>query len=66
MIDSPLTETQRDLVLLGKCPYCQRSIKAWKAPMGSFAPEAWATLREHGVNPGNGHMQACTHQDIRL
>lgn len=48
------------LVHEGKCPECQRPVRGWQAPLGSFAPEAFATLREMGVDPTTGHMQNCS------
>ena len=61
-----LTQHQRDLLVMGKCPFCERTIKGYSSPEGSFAPEAWATLREHGVDPSSGHSENCVHKDIRL
>jgi hypothetical protein len=43
----------------GECPTCGRKVKDWKAPFGAFAPEAWATLRERGIDPATGHKQSC-------
>jgi len=61
-----LTQHQRDLMQMGVCPFCEAPIKNWKAPVGSFAPEMWATLRERGIDPGNGHREDCQYKKIRL
>lgn len=61
-----LTQHQRDLMTMGLCPFCEQRIRRWKVPLGSFAPEAWATLREHGIDPSTGHKQSCPHKTIRL
>lgn len=45
--------------LQGKCPECGQKIQGWIAPSGAFAPEAWATLREHGIDPKTGHKENC-------
>jgi hypothetical protein len=61
-----LTQHQRDLMAMGLCPFCERQIRGWEAPVGSFAPEARATLRDHGVDPRTGHRADCPHKDVRL
>ena len=61
-----LSQHQRDIMAMGKCPFCERTIRGFKSPEGSFAPEAWATLREHGVDPSTGHKKDCPHGSIRL
>jgi len=61
-----LTEHQRDLIAMGLCPFCEKPVKGWKTPFGAFAPEAWATLREQGIDPSNGHHESCLHKHIRL
>lgn len=48
------------LVHEGKCPECQRPVRGWQAPLGIFAPEAFATLREMGVDPTTGHKVGCS------
>jgi hypothetical protein len=47
------------LVTEGRCPECCQRVHDWKAPVGSFAPEAWATLKERGIDPHNGHKVGC-------
>lgn len=47
------------LAILGKCPSCGQIVKDWKVPTGAFAPEAFATLREHNIDPGTGHKTSC-------
>ena len=61
-----LTQHQRDLMTMGLCPFCERQIKCWKSPSGSFAPEAWETLNERGIDGGSGHRKDCPHKEIRL
>jgi hypothetical protein len=61
-----LNQHQRDLMQMGKCPFCEQTIKGWKAPVGSFAPEMWATLDEQGIDPANGHADLCLHKSIWL
>lgn len=48
------------LVHEGKCPECHQKTRGYKAPFGSFAPEAWATLREMGIDPCTGHRAGCS------
>lgn len=45
--------------VLGACPECGQKVRDWKAPTGAFAPEAWATLREKGIDPATGHKSTC-------
>ncbi len=59
-----LTNHQRDLLTMGLCPFCEAPIRSYRSPEGSFAPEAWATLREHNINPSTGHKADCRHQQI--
>ena len=61
-----IDQKQRDLMHMGLCPFCEQQIKGWKAPFGSFAPEAWATLREHNIDPSTGHRESCAYKEIRL
>lgn len=65
-IAQQLVEAKHDVTKFGLCPYCNEQIKDYKHPMGSFAPEAYATLREHGIDPSTGHKQSCKHKEIRL
>jgi hypothetical protein len=65
-LSTGMTQAQRDLALLGKCPYCEQSVRGWKPVFGAFAPEWWATMREHGIDGANGHRENCAHKDIRL
>lgn len=48
------------LVQEGRCAECEQHVNGYKSPSGSFAPEAWATLRECGIDPSTGHLQACS------
>jgi len=52
-------EKLEEAILSGRCLGCTRVVRDWKAPDGSFAPEAWATLREQGIDPANGHTESC-------
>ena len=62
-----LTQHQRDLMSMGLCPFCEKKIKGWKPPpAGSFAPEAYATLREYGLDPSTGHAAGCAHKSVTL
>ncbi len=58
------TVTKADLksVLNGICPECKNNVRDWKPPSGSFAPEAYATLREHDINPSTGHKNGCSYE----
>jgi len=47
------------LVSEGRCPECGERTRDFKAPLGLFAPEAFATLRELGIDPTTGHRQTC-------
>lgn len=44
----------------GRCPECDQKVKNWHAPVGWFAPEAWATIRESGIDPATGHKLSCS------
>lgn len=61
-----LTLHQRDLINIGLCPFCERPIKGWKPLTGAFAPEWWATQKEHGIDAASGHTESCPHKKIRL
>jgi len=60
--ESRMDRMERALGLFeeGRCPECERPIKGWEAPCGSFAPEQWATLKERGVDPHTGHKITCS------
>lgn len=47
------------LVHEGKCPKCEQMVRGYKAPSGGFAPEAYATYREAGIDPSTGHLKTC-------
>lgn len=49
-------------VLKGVCPRCDQPVRDWEPPSGPFAPEAYATLREHGINPSTGHKKGCSYE----
>ena len=61
-----LTQQQRDMLQMGLCPYCEAAIRGFKAPLGPFAPEAFATLREMGIDPSNGHKRECQHKEVSI
>jgi len=43
----------------GLCRVCGKKVDGHKAPTGLFAPEAYAALRELGIDPTNGHALNC-------
>ena len=53
-------ERMLGLLSEGKCPECQQKTIDFKSPTGSFAPEAFATLREQGIDPTTGHKFGCS------
>ena len=53
-------ESALGLVSAGKCPECEQRVRDYEPPLGSFAPEAFATLREHGIDPCTGHKFGCS------
>jgi hypothetical protein len=61
-----LTQHQRDILAMGKCPFCEAPIRGYRPPSGSFAPEMWASLRERGIDPASGHRKCCAHKDITV
>lgn len=50
------------LVSHGRCPECGQPVRDYVAPVGSFAPEAFATLREQGIDPATGHKVGCRYE----
>ena len=61
-----LSPAQRDYLLMGLCPFCTAPIRNYQTPVGSFAPEVLATLREHGRDPSNGHYVNCPQKDVTI
>jgi hypothetical protein len=61
-----LTESQRDLLAMGLCPYCENPIRGWKPVCGFTAPEWYATMREIGVDPFTGHKQSCPCKEVSI
>jgi hypothetical protein len=62
-----LTQKQRDACALGLCPFCGASIRNYEPPAaGFFAPEAYATLEERGIDPATGHRSTCKRKDVKL
>ena len=53
-------------LLKGECPECGNVIKGWKPVFGSFAPEWWATMREHNIDPATGHSDSCSNKSLKL
>lgn len=43
----------------GECQECGQRVAGYKPAFGSFAPEIWATMRERGIDPVNGHEVTC-------
>lgn len=58
----PLPIDALKLVLKGVCPECKQKVRDWKAPLGAFAPEIYATFREQGINPNTGHKDGCSYE----
>ena len=57
------TAFQRDLLLIGKCPFCRKEIKGWHG----YAGQEHATMmRERGLDPVTGHAESCPRKEIRL
>lgn len=54
-------EKIEEAILSGRCLSCGELVRDYKAPVGSFAPEAWASLQEAGIDPHTGHRAACRH-----
>jgi len=50
----------------GLCPECGQHVKGYKSPSGSFAPEAYATMREMGLDPSTGHKANCSRRHERV
>lgn len=48
------------LIQEGKCPECMQMTKGYEPPNGLLAPEAFATLREIGIDPLTGHRFKCS------
>ncbi len=53
-----------ELIAQGRCPECKRFVSGYKPPSGTFAPEAWASLREEGIDPGTGHLFSCSRKSL--
>jgi len=51
------------LIAKGCCPECGLKVQDWKPPCGSFAPEAWAMLKERGIDAGTGHKITCSRRN---
>ena len=49
-------DRQRDLALLGICPYCEQPIRAYRAPSASRRIE---DLLTSGLDPMTGHRMDC-------
>jgi hypothetical protein len=58
-----LTERQRDLALLGLCPYCEQPIRAYRAPSASRRID---DLLTSGIDPMTGHRMDCAMPEVRL
>jgi hypothetical protein len=55
-----LTPREKKLLAAGICPKCGAYIRGpFLAPTGSFAPEAYETMRELGVDFNSGHQISC-------
>ncbi len=49
---------------IGICVSCKQNIRNFKSPVGSFALEAWITLRDQGIDPRTGHKEDCPFSNI--
>jgi len=58
-LESLSVQEQIDRLAKGLCPGCRRPTAGWEVPLGSFAPEAFATLRDHSIDPSTGHRVGC-------
>lgn len=50
----------------GKCPECGEVIRGWEMPVGFYAPEVIATLKERGIDPYSGHKLSCSNKDYKI
>lgn len=49
----------------GRCVDCGMLTRDYQSPTGYFAPEAYATLRESGIDPTTGHKFGCNKANPR-
>ena len=61
-----LSQHQRDLMLMGLCPFCEQQIRGWEPVTGFCAPEFWASCDDRGIDGGTGHKKSCEHKEITL
>lgn len=60
-----LSPGQAVMLAAGYCPECEQKVRGWSTPVGSFAPEAWAALRDQGVDPASGHKESCSWKGLK-
>ena len=59
----PLSEWERDLALLGYCPFCMQQIRNWKISNSlSFRRKQL----ERGIDDITGHTVLCKYKEINL
>lgn len=67
--DGILTHRQRDLALLGQCPWCEENIRDfwrfWGKEISEYTPTG-QRMKEEGVDSRSGHKLDCEHKDIKL
>jgi hypothetical protein len=58
-----LTDRQRDLALLGICPFCERGIRGHRV---ANADRRIDKLIAEGIDPMTGHRMDCAMPEVRL
>jgi hypothetical protein len=56
-----LSSRQRDMALLGICPFCEQGVRGFKQREGSYDQ-----LIENSIDPMNGHRMDCPMPEVRL
>lgn len=58
-----LTQREKDLALLGYCPYCKRPIRNWKVSTSYIYR---TKLSKEGIDDITGHSISCDYKEITL
>ena len=58
-----LDDRQRDLALLGICPFCEEPIRAYRTPAADGRIDQLLTK---GIDPMTGHDMRCEMPQVRL
>lgn len=64
-----LTSRQRDLALLGQCPWCEASIRGYVREPAScqyHEERLEQNYKKEGLDMWSGHKLDCEHKDIKL